>query len=40
MLYEEAVQRQWSSATDIPWDELRPLPDDDRARDAASSARS
>jgi hypothetical protein len=28
MLYEEAVQRQWSSATDIPWDELRPLPDD------------
>ncbi|MEX1253584.1 MAG: ferritin-like domain-containing protein, partial [Dehalococcoidia bacterium] len=27
MLYEEAVQRQWSSATDIPWDELRPLPD-------------
>jgi hypothetical protein len=28
MLYEEAVQRQWSSATDIPWDELQPLPDD------------
>jgi len=28
MLYEEAVQRQWSSATDIPWDELKPLPDD------------
>lgn len=28
MLYEEAVQRQWSSATDIPWNELRPLPDD------------
>lgn len=28
MLYEEAVQRQWSSATDIPWDELAPLPDD------------
>jgi hypothetical protein len=28
MLYEEAVQRQWSSATDIPWDELTPLPDD------------
>ncbi|MCL6646245.1 MAG: ferritin-like domain-containing protein, partial [Dehalococcoidia bacterium] len=27
-LYEEAVQRQWSSATDIPWHELRPLPDD------------
>ncbi len=28
MLYEEAVQRQWRSATDIPWEELRPLPDD------------
>ena len=28
MLYEEAVQRQWSSATDIPWDTLEPLPDD------------
>lgn len=28
MLYEEAVQRQWSSATDIPWHELAPLPDD------------
>ena len=28
MLYEEAVQRQWSSATDIPWHELQPLPDD------------
>ena len=28
MLYEEAVQRQWSSATDIPWETLRPLPDD------------
>lgn len=27
MLYEEAVQRQWSSATDIPWSELEPLPD-------------
>jgi hypothetical protein len=27
MLYEEAVQRQWSSATDIPWDELKELPD-------------
>ena len=27
-LYEEAVQRQWSSATDIPWHELQPLPDD------------
>lgn len=28
MLYEEAVQRQWSSATDIPWREIEPLPDD------------
>jgi hypothetical protein len=28
LLYEEAVQRQWSSATDIPWEELEPLPDD------------
>ena len=27
-LYEEAIQRQWSSATDIPWDTLQPLPDD------------
>ena len=27
MLYEEAVQRQWSSATDIPWDTIEPLPD-------------
>jgi hypothetical protein len=28
MLYEEAQQRQWSSATDIPWQELEPLPED------------
>jgi hypothetical protein len=28
MLYEEAVQRQWSSARDIPWDTLEGLPDD------------
>jgi hypothetical protein len=28
MLYEEAVQRQWSSATDIPWAQLAPLPDE------------
>ena len=28
MLYEEAVQRQWSSATDIPWDTIAPLPND------------
>ncbi len=27
-LYEEAVARQWSSASDIPWHELRALPDD------------
>lgn len=27
-LYEEAVARQWSSARDIPWHKLRPLPDD------------
>ncbi|MEX2237158.1 MAG: ferritin-like domain-containing protein [Dehalococcoidia bacterium] len=28
LLYEEAVQRQWSSATDIPWEKLTPLPED------------
>jgi hypothetical protein len=28
MLYEEAQARQWSSATDIPWETLEPLPDD------------
>jgi hypothetical protein len=28
MLYEEATLRQWSSATDIPWDQLQPLSDD------------
>jgi hypothetical protein len=27
-LYEEAVQRQWSSAVDIPWETLEELPDD------------
>lgn len=27
-LYEEAVARQWSSATDIPWNTIKPLPDD------------
>ncbi len=27
LLYEEAVQRQWSSATDIPWDQLPELDD-------------
>jgi hypothetical protein len=28
MLYEEALARQWSSATDIPWHTLQELPDD------------
>ncbi len=28
LLYEEGVQRQWSSATDIPWETVKPLPDD------------
>ncbi len=28
MLYEEGLQRQWSSATDIPWQSIKPLPDD------------
>jgi hypothetical protein len=28
MLYEEAVQRQWASARDIPWDTLEAVPDD------------
>jgi hypothetical protein len=27
-LYEEAQQRQWSSATDIPWEKITALPDD------------
>jgi len=27
-LYDEAVARQWSSARDIPWDQLTPQPDD------------
>jgi hypothetical protein len=27
-LYEEAVARQWSSARDIPWERLEPLPDE------------
>jgi len=27
-LYEEAVQRQWSSSVDIPWDALEELPDE------------
>ena len=26
-LYEEAIQRRWRPATDIPWDTLEPLPD-------------
>jgi hypothetical protein len=28
LLYEEANQRQWSSAADIPWETIKPLPDD------------
>ena len=28
LLYEEAVQRQWSSATDIPWADMPELSDD------------
>ncbi len=27
-LYEEGLQRQWSSATDIDWEKLEPLPDE------------
>lgn len=27
LIYEEAVQRQWSSATDVPWEKIEPLPD-------------
>ena len=27
-LYEEAIQRRWVPATDIPWDSIEPLPDD------------
>lgn len=28
MLYEEATQRQWASARDIPWNDLAELPDE------------
>jgi hypothetical protein len=28
LLYEEAVARQWSSATDIPWEEVQELPEE------------
>ncbi|MBI2724454.1 MAG: ferritin-like domain-containing protein [Chloroflexi bacterium] len=28
LLYEEAVQRQWSSATDIPWADMPDLPEE------------
>ncbi len=28
LLYEEAQQRQWASAEDIPWHEVKELPDD------------
>ena len=27
-LYEEAIQRRWAPATDIPWHTIEPLPDD------------
>jgi hypothetical protein len=27
-LYEEAIQRRWRPATDIPWDTIQPLPED------------
>lgn len=27
-LYEEAIQRRWRPATDVPWDTIQPLPDD------------
>lgn len=27
-LYEEAIQRRWRAATDIPWDTVEPLPDE------------
>jgi hypothetical protein len=27
-LYEEAIQRRWSPATDVPWTSIQPLPDD------------
>jgi hypothetical protein len=27
-MYEEAIQRRWRPATDVPWDTLEPLPDD------------
>ena len=27
-LYEEAIQRRWVPATDIPWDTIETLPDD------------
>jgi hypothetical protein len=27
-LYEEAIQRRWRAATDIPWTTIEPLPDD------------
>jgi hypothetical protein len=27
-LYEEAIQRRWRPATDVPWDSIQPLPDD------------
>jgi hypothetical protein len=33
-LYEEAIQRRWRPATDVPWTTIQPLPDDvERAAD-------
>jgi hypothetical protein len=26
-LYEEAIQRRWAPATDIPWNTVKPLPE-------------
>ena len=27
-LYEEAIQRRWAPATDVPWNTVKPLPED------------
>ena len=36
-LYQEAASRQWSSATDIPWEPIKPLPDDIEAAECQLS---
>jgi hypothetical protein len=36
-LYDEFVTRQWSSATDIPWETVQPLPDDIEAAECQLS---